>query len=69
VPASLTATCARSKRSAVQRNHHARSRAISMSTPETSPGRSLAPRTLSRRGRAFLNVKFCARCQFQIRVA
>jgi hypothetical protein len=36
-------------RNAAQRNHRARSRAISMSTPETSPGRSLAPRVLSSR--------------------
>jgi hypothetical protein len=32
------------------KNHHARSRAISMSTPETLPGRSLTPRALSGRG-------------------
>lgn len=44
VPASSTAMYARSNRSAAQRNHHARSRAISMSMPETLPGRSLAPR-------------------------
>ena len=48
--ASSTAMHARSNRSAVQRNHHARSRAISMSMPETLPGRSLTPRTSSSRG-------------------
>jgi hypothetical protein len=40
--ASSTAMHARSDRSAAQRNHHARSRAISMSTPEMLPGRSPA---------------------------
>jgi hypothetical protein len=49
VAASWTATYVRSNRSAAQRNHHARSHAISMSTPETSPGRSLVPRVLSSR--------------------
>ena len=50
VPASSTATYARSNPSAAQKNHRVRSRAISMSTPETSPGRSLAPRASSNRG-------------------
>jgi len=44
VRASSTAMYARSNRSAVQKNHRARSRATYMSTPVTSPGRSLAPR-------------------------
>src|SRR6202051_5129206 len=48
-PASSTAMCARSNRSAAQRNHHARSRAISTSMPETLPVHSLAPRVLSSR--------------------
>jgi IS5 family transposase len=50
VPASSTAMYARSNLSAAQRNHRARSRAISMSTPGTSPGRSQAPRASSSRG-------------------
>ena len=50
VRASSTATYARSNPSAAQRNHHARSRAISMSMPETLPDRSLAPRASSSRG-------------------
>jgi hypothetical protein len=48
--ASSTAMSAHSNRSAAPRNHHARSRAISMSMPETLPGRSLAPRALSSHG-------------------
>ena len=38
VPASATAIYAHSNRSAAQRNHHARSRATSMSMPATLPG-------------------------------
>ena len=49
VRASSTAMYARSNRSAVQKNHRARSRATSMSTPGTLPGRSLVPRALSSR--------------------
>ncbi|TWB62926.1 hypothetical protein FBZ94_103626 [Bradyrhizobium sacchari] len=49
VRASATATHARLNRSAVQKNHRARSRATYMSTPGTSPGRSLAPRASRRR--------------------
>ena len=41
--ASSTVMCAHSNPNAVQRNHHARSRATSTSMPETLPGRSLAP--------------------------
>jgi len=48
-PASSTAMHVRSNRSAVQKNHRARSRAISMSMPATLPGRSLAPKGLSSR--------------------
>src|ERR1700730_18624870 len=48
-PASSTAMYVRSNRSAVQKNHRARSRAISMSMPATLPGRSLAPKGLSSR--------------------
>jgi hypothetical protein len=48
-PASSTATFVHSNRNAAQRNHHARSRAISTSMPETLPGRSLAPKALSSR--------------------
>src|ERR1700730_11184942 len=48
-PASSTAMYVRSNRSAVQKNHRARSRAISMSMPATLPGRSLGPRGLSAR--------------------
>jgi hypothetical protein len=48
-PASSTAMYVHSNRSAVQRTQRARSRAISMSAPETSPGRSLAPTALSSR--------------------
>lgn len=44
VPASSTAMYAHSNRNAAQRNHRARSRATSMRTLETLPGRSLAPR-------------------------
>jgi transposase len=49
-PASSTAMHARSNRSAAQKNHHVRSRAISTSMPETLPGRSLEPRASSGRG-------------------
>jgi transposase len=49
VRASSTATYARLNRSAVQKSHRARSRATYMSTPGTSPGRSLAPRASRRR--------------------
>ena len=49
-PASSTAMHARSNPSAAQKSHRARSRAIFMSMPATSPDRSLAPRTLSSRG-------------------
>jgi Resolvase, N terminal domain len=45
-PASSTAMYAHSNPSAAQSSHPARSRAISMSMPEMSPGRSLAPRDL-----------------------
>ena len=48
-PTSSTALYAHSNLSAAQRNHSARSRATSMSMPETLPGRSLAPRALSSR--------------------
>jgi transposase len=48
-PASSTAMHARSNRSAVQKNHRARSRATSMSVPATLPGRSLVPKALSNR--------------------
>jgi transposase len=48
VRASSTAMYARSNRSAVQKNHRARSRATYMSTPGTSPGRSLVPRASRR---------------------
>ena len=48
--ASSTATHVRSNRSAAQRNHHARSRAISMSMLETLPGRWPAPRASSGSG-------------------
>jgi hypothetical protein len=50
VPAGATAVYAHSNRSAAQRNHHARSRAISMSAPATLPGLSLAPRASNSRG-------------------
>jgi hypothetical protein len=48
--ASSTAMYARSNPNAAQRNLHARFRAISMSMPETLPGRSLAPKALSGHG-------------------
>ena len=48
--ASSTATFAHSNRSAAQRSHRARSRAISMNMPGTLRGRSLAPRASSNRG-------------------
>jgi hypothetical protein len=48
--ASSTAMHVRSNRSAAQRNHHARSRAISMSMLETLPGRWPAPRASSGSG-------------------
>ena len=48
--ASSTATHVRSNRSAAQRNHHARSRAITMSMLETLPGRWPAPRASSGSG-------------------
>jgi len=49
VRANSTAMYAHSNRSAVQKNHRARSHATYMSTPGTSPGRSLAPRASRRR--------------------
>jgi transposase len=49
VPASSTAMSAHSNRSATRRNQRARSRATSMNTLETSPGRSPAPRVSSSR--------------------
>ena len=60
VRASSTATHARLNRSAVQKNHRARSRATYMSTPGTSPGRSLAPRDSrqSRRQRKKIEMRF-----------
>jgi hypothetical protein len=45
-PANSTAMYAHSNRSAVQKIHRARSRATSMNTPETLPGRLLSPKTL-----------------------
>src|SRR6476660_1045610 len=47
--ASSTATFAHSNHNAAQRNHRARSRAISMNMPGTLRGRSLAPRASSSR--------------------
>ena len=46
VRASSTAMYARLNRSAVQKIHRARSRATSMNTPKTLPGRLLTPKTL-----------------------
>jgi transposase len=50
VPSGATAVYARSNRSAVQKNHHARPRTISMSARSTLPGLSLAPRASNSRG-------------------
>src|SRR5207302_5572028 len=58
VPAGATAAYAHSNRSAAQRNHHARSRAISMSAPATLPGLSLAGFEQSRRERKKIEMRF-----------
>jgi hypothetical protein len=50
VQASSTVMYAHSNPSAAQRNHHARSRATSMSTPETLPGLSRIQRPSSNHG-------------------